>query len=547
MDLSQLSDADFQALQTNRLDQMSDAGFGALVKAQQSAKSMPEKVAQAQQASAERYNPTNDMTAGDLIKTGAGKSVDDLLTGVSQLGKQIAGRDLTAGRAQVDEKNRLDAPLMATPAGKIGNFGGNAGIAMLTAPIPGVNSVSGGALVGAGLGALQPVGSNDNRMNNAIAGAVGGAGANALARGVSRVLSPQPMQGVNSLMGNDIGLTVGQRMGGGWKRAEDALASVPVLGDQIKNAQRRSFTDFNGAVSNMALNPIGEKLPQGLSGRDAVSYVEKAIGKKYDNALQNIQRVSGDSQFGSEIMNLQTMVHNSPLPQEVQGQFDSIIKNQIAGKFQGRNTMTAQTYKDAESELGRLAAKYQADPSADKQLLGDAVEEAQASLRRLLERADPAHADEVKAANAAWMNFKRMQRASTSLGAEDGVFTPEQFLNSVKAMDRSKDKAQFARGNAPGQQLAEDAKRVMGSKVPDSGTPFRTLVSNPIQGGVSVLTTSPLMAPFVGPYSKTGQAMYNALLSDKRPAVSRIAGDQLNALSGYLGAAGAGGALTYGR
>jgi hypothetical protein len=219
----------------------------------------------------------------------------------------------------------------------------------------------------------------------------------------------------------------------------------------------------------------------------------------------------------------------------VQAQFYKAIQNQIEGKFMGQGVMTAQTFKDAESELGRLASKYAADPSADKQLLGDALQEAQAALRRLLERgAGPDVAADAKAANAGWAEFKRMQRASTMLGAKDGVFSPENYMNAVKALDRSKDKGAFARGSALGQDFGADALRVMGNTVPDSGTPFRTLMNEPVKGAVSAAAGAPLMAA----YSRPVQNAIQMLLSGKRPALATKAAAELEMAAPALAALG---------
>jgi hypothetical protein len=537
MDLSGLSDADFKALQAGRLDAMSDQGFGVLIKQQNSSMSLPEKIAQQRSIIEEKSNPTNNMSGPAIFAAGAGKAVADTGRGISQL----MGR---TSREDIDASNSLDAPLMATKLGRAGNLTGNVGLFAPTAAIPGANTITGSAVLGGALGALQPVGTEDNRMNNALWGAGGGALATGAANALSRVMAPKPPQGTRDLVDAGITLTPGQRLGGAWKRAEDGLTSVPVLGDVIKNAQRRTFGEMNDVIANKALEPLGVKLPSGTRGRDAVAFVEKTIGDKYDNALSGIKSVSGDSQFGNEIASLQTMVHNSPLPKDVQQQFDQIIRNQIAGKFQGQNSMTAQTFKDVESELGRLATKYGADASADKQLLGDAIQETQAALRSLLERsAGPQYAGEVKAANAAWAQFKRLQRASTSLGAEDGVFNPEQYLNAVKALDKSKDKSAFARGDALNQGLAEDAKRVMGNKVPDSGTPFRSLVTNPLQGLISSAGAIPASLWKVGPYSESGQAVWQALLNSNRPASVSALGSKVKAAAPYLGLAGSTNAL----
>lgn len=530
MDLSTLSDADFNALQAGDLKSMSDEGFAQLMKAQSASMPHSERAQLNLEADKQRYAPTVGMSGPQLFNAAMGKSVAD--TGMA-LGQMLPGGP---NRADVDAMRRRDAPLMSTGAGKAGYVTG-AGLQAVPAMMtPMANSVAGASVLGGLFGAATPVGTGDDPLKNALLGGLGGGvsalGANALSRLAQPVLKP----GTQNLMDSGITLTPGQRMGGAWKRAEDAMTSVPVAGDFIRNAQRRSFEDFNAAVANKALAPIGDKLPKGVIGRDAIGYVERKIGDAYDSALRQIKTVPADATFNSELTSLKQMVGQSTMPKDVQSQFYSAIKNQIEGKFMGQSTMTAQTFKDAESELGRLATKYAGDASADKQLLGDALQEAQASLRRLLERsAGPDLAGDVKAANAGWAEFKRMQRASTFLGAKDGVFSPENYMNAVKALDRTKDKSAFARGSALGQDLGADAVRVMGGTVPDSGTPFRSLMADPIKGTVAAV----LPGAAVGPaYSPRMQAALQALMTGKRPPLATKLAAEIEAAKPALAAMG---------
>jgi hypothetical protein len=102
-------------------------------------------------------------------------------------------------------------------------------------------------------------------------------------------------------------------------------------------------------------------------------------------------------------------------------------------------------------------------------------------------------------------------------------------------MDRSKDKSAFARGNALMQDLAEPSKSVLGPKVPDSGTPFRSLTALGASGaagqfispgaGVAVLAAPAL-------YSKPGQAALAALLTRRPDAAAPIA-NALRRISPY--------------
>lgn len=542
MDLTSLSDQDFDALQAGNLSKMSEAGFAQLLKAQDA--EVPKQVKAeraAARATAEARianDPTKGMSGAQLLAAGGGKFITDIGRALKQA---MPGSSVT--REMVDEQKALDAPLMNTWQGKTGYLGGAAAVGAPLMLAPGANTITGAAMYGAGLGALSPVGTDDSVLQNAALGAAGGAVGAGVAKGASRVLAPKMQPGTQGLMDAGIVLTPGQRLGGAWKRGEDALTSMPFTGDFIRTQQRRTFEEFNSALANKALAPIKTKLPKGVIGRDAIAYTEKAIGDAYESVLNRVGTVRADRAFDGEIANLTQMVRSSTMPADVQAQFNKAIAAQIKGKLQGQSTMTAQTFKQAEGELGRLASLYGADASVDKQLLGDALQEAQAALRRLLERsAGPQHAADVKAANAGWAEFKRMQRASTAAGAKDGVFSPEQYMNAVKALDTSKDKSSFARGTALGQQFGADALRVMGATVPDSGTPFRTLMANPINGLVSGTLGSPAAAAYSG---RPVQNALQILASGKRPALATRAAAELEAAGPALAALGITGVNAY--
>lgn len=541
MDLTSLSDADFAALQAGNLKGMSDAGFSQLLVAQQAALSPQQK--QTQTAGIAKERAMNDvmagMSTGEKYAAGVGKAVTDVGRSIMQA---MPGSKMD--RAAVDEIKRTDAPLMATTPGKLGFMTGTAATALPLAMAPGANTLTGAGLYGALSGAMSPVGTNDSVTQNALIGMGGGLLGVGAANGLAGLAAPKVPVDARNLINSGVTLTPGQRMGGAWKRAEDAMTSMPVTGDAIRSAQRRTFEEFNASVANRALAPINAKLPPGVVGRDAIAYTEQAIGNAYDSVLRQIGTVRADPAFAGELTSLRAMVRNSPMPAEVQAQFDKVIAAQIGGKFQGQSAMTAQTFKDAESELGRLAVKYSGDASVDKQLLGDALQEAQAALRRLLERsAGPQYAGDVKAANAGWAEFKRMQKASTFLGAKDGVFSPENYMNAIKALDKSKDKGAFARGGALGQDLGSDALRVMGSTVPDSGTPFRTLVNDPLKGLLSTAVGLPIQAA----YSRPVMNALQVLQSGRRPALATRAAAELEMAAPTLGALGITGANVYQR
>jgi hypothetical protein len=375
-------------------------------------------------------------------------------------------------------------------------------------------------------------------------GALSVLGGQALGNLAARVIRPNTNPEVQALISEGITPTPGQILGGGFKRAEDAATSIPVLGDMVKNAQRRSFQDLNTAAVNRSLAPINETLPSGVTGRDAIDYAGKKLGDAYDAVLSKIGAVVPDAKFTSDIGSLTTLTKN--LPQQQADQFQKIVQNEILDRIDN-GAITAEGLKAAESNLGNMWRNYTKSQDYDTRQLGTALQEAQATLRNLVQRTNPDQAKVLQSINNGWANFLRVQRASSSLGAEGGVFTPAQLQNSVKALDSSKNKGAFARGDALMQDLSEAAKNVMGNKVPDSGTPLR----HAIQGGIAAALGHSYLPgvaseaiPIVAmggalasaPYTALGQKMAAAALT-RRPSFAGPLSSMVRSGAPFAGAA----------
>jgi hypothetical protein len=399
------------------------------------------------------------------------------------------------------------------------------------------NTIKGAATLGAGFGAAQPAVDQSERGVNALMGLAGSAGGQAAVRGLSRVVSPNTSENALGLLREGVTPTPGQLLGGGFKRAEEGLTSIPIVGDSIKAAQTRAAGDLNRAAINRALEPVGASLPKGITGREAIEYAGEELGKRYDALLPKLT-TQADGAFITELQNLRNMMGSGSIDPAKAQQFEAILNNQLLAKFQpganGAPTLTGQTMKGIESDLGQLASQFRRSPDPDQQMVGDALLEVRELLRGNATRSNPQFADELKAINTGYANFKRVQRAASSVAAEDGVFSPAQLQNAVKAMDRSKDKGAFAKGDALMQDLSEPGKAVLGPKVPDSGTPFRMLTTGGAAGLGYLLDPSIAAATLAVPamYSRAGQNALAALIA-RRPDAARPVGNALERLAPY--------------
>ena len=391
-------------------------------------------------------------------------------------------------------------------------------------------AVAGGALAGGAFGGLQPVTGGDGfageKAKQVATGALSGAIAAPLTYGLSRVISPQSSPEVAMLRNEGVTPTPGQMLGGVFKSAEEKAQSIPLLGAAIKAGQSRANDQFNAAAINRSLSPVGESLPKGVTGNEAIAFAERTLRGKYDDALSAVGPVRLDQQLSVDLRNVYGGL--ATLPKDKAEQFARIVQKEIGDRAQ-RGVLTPEAMKAAESNIGKQAKAYLRNDDFDVRQLGEALDAAQDALREMVGRqAPPQSADMLKSANAGWANFKRVQRAAGYVGAEDGAFTPAQLHSAVKATDRSKDRAAFARGGALMQDLSGAGKKALTNKIPNSGTADRALgaaalmtpfadagaASVPILGGMGVAS---LM------YTPAGQRAVAGLLASRPEGAAAVA------------------------
>ena len=361
-----------------------------------------------------------------------------------------------------------------------------------------------GSLFGAGFGALQPVTEGDfwkEKAKQTGVGALSGAAAVPITEVAARVVRPMTSEAVKLLRSEGVAPTVGQILGGTAKSMEEKLSSLPILGSVIRSGQDRANLDLNKAVWNRVLAPIGEKLPAGTLGRDAVSYSDDVITKAYEKVLGKIGAVKIDTKLGADMTTLSGMVNH--LPKERGQQFVQILRSEIGDRIEN-GTLTGDAIKKADSNLRSIGETYIRSSDADQRTIGAALLQARKNLIGFLGRASP-FKDELKSIDTSYANFIRALKASSGVGAQEGVFSPAQLQAAVRAADPTKHKKSFAKGGALMQDLSDAASSVLQNRVPNSGTADRALASGMAlaPGALAAMASSPA---FVGAAIPT--AMY---------------------------------------
>lgn len=312
---------------------------------------------------------------------------------------------------------------------------------------------------------------------------------------------------VRVLANEGVSLTPGQRRGGVYKRQEDAGTSVLGVGDVIRSGQRNGVESLNRAAVNRALKPIGDQLPATIKpGHDAIDWAQQRLSQAYQDLLPRL-RIEPDQTFGDEAKQIMNE-HRDMDPGQLQT-FQRIVNREVLQPLQ--RSATGETAKSVEEWLGHEIARNMKSDDYNVRHLGLALEDIQDSLRGMIARHNPEYSVELGKINQGYANFKRVQRAAAA--SRDGVFSPSQLDNAVKALDRSKDRGSYARGKALMQDLSGSAVKVLPSSVPDSGTPTRMLAALLLGGQVNpLIPIGALTAAY--PYSRTAMARASARMTE---------------------------------
>lgn len=422
----------------------------------------------------------------EAMSTGAaaGETFGDMALG----GQELAGRALRAAgfngagdwlindaQSGAEKLKAEAAPYRkaAPVASFVGDLIGGIPVAELGIGGPFAKAITSGAVAGG----LQPTAKSSDfateKAKQIGLGAAGGAAAGGAGKVFSSAIAPQLSDDASALVSRGVRLTPGQMIGGPVKRAEDSLASLPVVGSFVGGAQRKSVETFNRSVINDALEPIGESLPKNIDmGHDAIAAAHDRVSDAYNRLLPNLT-FRTDQTFKSDLQSLRSLAGNMPPDQAKQ--FEDIIHNNLLSRLAPTGTMLGPSLKIVESDLGKFASQYRSSSVASEQQLGDAVRETQQLLRDTLERQNPTDAQRLRDINSAFARLVRVEGAASNRSTSGGVFTPADLLTSIKKSDTSSRKSATATGRALGQDFATSAQNILPNKTPNSGTPERLM------------------------------------------------------------------------
>jgi hypothetical protein len=338
-------------------------------------------------------------------------------------------------------------------------------------------------LMGAGYGAGTAEEVSDIPISAGL-GAAAGAGL--------QKLTPSITSGAKELIQRGVPVTIGQALGTGAKRAEEAATSIPFMGDVIRSGQRRAFERFGVAAYNEALEPIGKKIPKNLTGREAYQAAEKQISDAYDNVIKMIDIPAGQT----FVQNVSGVVgkYSQDLPKREADQLAKIVQREITNRIQG-GRLSKQAFKDAQSGIRGDAYTFSTSTDAYQKQLGDALNDVAGELFEVLAKEAPELSTQLKNVDTAYSRFVPLQKAAAKSG--EGVFTPAQLRTQIRSGGR-RTPAAMARGELPMLKLAETGEQVLGVTVPETGSATRGLTGMGILGGLGAGAGMPLEAMALG-------------------------------------------------
>jgi len=333
-----------------------------------------------------------------------------------------------------------------------------------------------GVIGGAQGGLLSPTQGTDignEKLKQATAGAVTG--------GVMGGAIPEMSPEAKLLVNEGVRLTPGQKAGPFIRRIEEGAQSVPVTGHFIRGAEKAARDDFNRAIYNRVLEPVGEKYEtSGPIGNEGIASLRDKLGAAYDRAIRGTTfkvNLADQTPVGltpDDLGDLHKIL--GLMTTERREQFNKIISQRFTERLSADGAMDAATFKEVEGELRGLARRYSRSDDLDQAHVGDAIDETVDLLRESLMRQNPTKAAELQAANRAYSRYVAAETGARRRLGSDGVMTPQDFLGGLSAMDASVRKNRFARGVLDMQDLARAGNKVLSSTLPNSGTADRLLL-----------------------------------------------------------------------
>lgn len=308
----------------------------------------------------------------------------------------------------------------------------------------------------------------------ALPAALSGVG-KAASKGVQRMNRPE----VQRLREKGVQPTVGQTLGGTANRLEEAAQNIPFLG--VRAARERAQGEWRKSFFDDALAPLGKKVDN-ADPQQMMIQAEKAVDEAYDSARALMpDGIVVNMGLRESLGTIKTKAAEGGygLNGDELKDFNRVWKN-MKPLFANKGKVSQKDLQKIDQALSKQAAKS----TASKEMK-EAVGDLRAAFSDYVGKSNPAYKEAYDKAQQSFMGLARLRDAAAK--DAEGAFTPGQAVSATRKQDKSASKGTTGEGYL--QREAQDARRVLGDKVNDSGTTEREIANFAGGGGLVGLLT----------------------------------------------------------
>lgn len=301
----------------------------------------------------------------------------------------------------------------------------------------------------------------------ALSGTIGSVLGNTAGKVIGKTIGGANVEpAVDYLKSRNIPLTAGQTLGGFAKSTEDAMTSVPFIGDMVNARRLEGFQAFNrealsDAGGSIGFTPtrIGREGVTDLVG-DPANNITGATGRAYTDA------VSGRSFQADEPFNLDyeaAIEAAKNLPADLRENALLAFRNRVDPQGPLSGQISGPQYQGIRSDLKgyRAAETGPGFPQDYRGVITRGID----ALDNLVKRQGGEEVVQgLGRADQAYRLGKTVESAASRADGNNYIFTPSQLQDAVKATGRK-----FP-GQNPLLDLADMGQQVLPSKLADSGT-----------------------------------------------------------------------------
>ena len=427
---------------------------------------------------------------------------------------------------------REDEPFVAYPTEIAGNIPSaiGAGARLANLGIKGLKNIATqGGLYGFGASEGDPV---ERLPETAVSAGISSA--------LGKVLPPVTEK-AKELIKQGVPLTVGQSVGGGLRKIEEGIKSIPFLGDPIVGAEIRATQGFNKATFRKVLEPLekyGVNLKKQLKGKTTGNELYKTAENIISNGYEKLKpklkfptRVELQSIYDDVILK-----QADTMPKSVNNQFLQDMDNIVYNNFSPDGSLSGEGFKKIQSGLREQIRGYISSGDQVTRNYADSYDKVLEALTDTLVKNNPKYAPQLNDLDFSFKMLNIVGKAVEKGGTKQGTFTPNQLMQASRMADVGKNKKSFRKGEALMQDMANEGQN-LNLTLPDSGTATRQLVTGGLLNlggagaGIDPLTTGLVTGGLISGYSRLGvpivrEGIYGAGVPSARNITSGLLGNE---------------------